>query len=117
MSFDPRGLIQTSLLSLMNSVDLELITSNSVITAHIVLSGELNDFESMRKMVSSQMVFPAFEWFSAALSPLHISFISLSNQEIEASSVDSFIPIPGIGYFKIPEQPDWREKLPNDLAI
>jgi len=40
MSLDPRGLIQSSLLSLMNSVDLELITSNSVIMAHIVLSGE-----------------------------------------------------------------------------
>jgi hypothetical protein len=68
----------------MNSVDLELITSDSVRIRLTVLSGEFNDCENMRKTLSSQMMFPAFKELSATLSPLHISFILLTKEEIEA---------------------------------
>jgi hypothetical protein len=62
------------------------------------------------------MRFPAFKEFSATLYPLDVSFISSTKEEIEASRIDPLIPIPEIGDFKIPEQPDRPKKSPNDLV-
>jgi hypothetical protein len=114
MSYEPGSLIQGTLLSLVNSGDLQLITNDSIRNELITLEGELQDYESLRRHASAQMLLPAFKEFSAEASPYDINLHITSDSIIQIASADSLLPLPEIDHFVRPESPPWRELYSDD---
>lgn len=113
MSFEPGSLLQSTLLSLVNSGDLQLITDDSTRIELTELSGKLIDYETMRKTITSEMLIPAFKELSASISALDINFSMVNKVQFESASSDSLIPLPKFEHFKRPAATDW-EGLYND---
>jgi len=108
MSFEPGGLVQSTLLSLISSGDLQLIDSDSIRMELTFLSGSLQEYEIQRNRITSDMLFPAFKELSATISPFDLYFYSISDDQYSAALVDSLTPLPERKNFKRPEEPNWK---------
>ena len=108
MSFEPGGLVQSTLLSLISSGDLQLIDSDSIRMELTFLSGSLQEYEIQRNRITSDMLFPAFKELSATISPFDLYFYSISDDQYSAALVDSLTPLPERKNFKRLEEPNWK---------
>jgi hypothetical protein len=114
MSFEPGGIVQSTLLSLVNSGDLQLITSDSIRMELADLSGMLQGCESQRQIITSEMLFPGFKEFSAYLSPFDMSFYQLDSASYDQAVQDSLMPLPSAEMFQMPDEVDWSEMMQNE---
>lgn len=114
MSYEPGSLIQGTLLSLVNSGDLQLIGNDSIRTELIALEGELHNYEGLRRHVSADMLLPAFKEFSSTASPYDINFGEAPDSIISIARADTLIPIPDEGHFVRPPQLDWQALYAKD---
>jgi hypothetical protein len=114
MNFEPGSLLQSTLLSLVNSGDLQLISDDSSRVELATLSGELNDYETMRKTITTEMLMPAFKELATSISPMDISLSMLDKEEYEIAASDSLVPLPDFEHFKRPKATDWEVLFSND---
>jgi len=117
MSYQPGGLIQGALLSLVNSGDLQLISSDSIKAELTALSGNLIDYESLRKHMIYEMLLPAFRDFSEKVSPFRVSLSLITDAQLEMAVVDSLLPVPSVDHFKRPEMVNWRKLYADPVFI
>jgi len=114
MNFEPGSLLQSTLLSLINSGDLQLISEDSIRIELTALSGELADYETMRKTITSEMLIPAFKELSSSISPMDINLSMLNKEDYAVASSDSLVPLPEVEHFKKPQPTDWEILYSDD---
>jgi len=117
MNFEPGSLLQSTLLSLVNSGDLQLISEDSIRIELTALSGELADYEIMRKTITSEMLIPAFKELSSSISPLDINLSMLEMEEYAVAASDSLVPLPKVEHFKKPQPTDWEILYSDDKFL
>lgn len=108
MNFEPGSLLQSTLLSLVNSGDLQLISDDSTRVELTSLSGELADYETMRRTITSEMLIPAFKELSSSVSPMDINLSMLDQEDYAVASSDSLVPLPEVEHFKKPQPTNWK---------
>ncbi|MGB6037547.1 MAG: hypothetical protein WBG42_14830 [Cryomorphaceae bacterium] len=114
MNFEPGSLLQSTLLSLINSGDLQLISDDSTRIELTVLSGELADYETMRKTITTEMLIPAFKELSSSISPMDINLGMLDKEDYAVALSDSLVPLPEMEHFKKPQPTDWEALCRDD---
>lgn len=117
MSFDPGSVIQSTLFSLVNSGDLQLISNDSIKTELALLSGELVEYEELRKSITTEMLMTGFKDFSSTLSVFDLYLSDISEEDYERALQDSLLPLPQREDFRRPEPLNWKELYQNEEFI
>jgi hypothetical protein len=114
MSYEPGKIIQTTLVSILYSGDLQLISNDSIRLELRNLSGEILEYQELRTHASNNMLMPAFKEFSQMVSPLELSIAYLKEPNYTQALQDSTLPLPVRDNLQEIPKIDWRQLMETD---